>query len=102
MLVTIILPNFVQVREFLERFDSIPEMLDLDHLTVSGDVTFGKGVSLRVSKYIPAIAVFLNEKKLIILGNSAVDPHFTLCGPDIFCPSFCSFHSLHLLSFRAQ
>lgn len=23
-------------------------MLDLDHLTVSGDVTFGKGVSLRV------------------------------------------------------
>ncbi len=24
-------------------------MLDLDHLTVSGDVNFGKGVSLRVS-----------------------------------------------------
>ncbi len=38
----------MQVREFLERFDSIPDLLDLDHLTVSGDVTFGKGVSLRV------------------------------------------------------
>ena len=38
----------VQVKEFLERFDSIPDMLELDHLTVSGDVTFGKGVSLKV------------------------------------------------------
>ena len=25
-------------------------MLELDHLTVSGDVTFGKGVSLKVSQ----------------------------------------------------
>ena len=25
-------------------------MLELDHLTVSGDVTFGKGVSLKVSR----------------------------------------------------
>ena len=34
---------------FLERFDDIPDMLELDHLTVSGDVTFGKGVVLKVS-----------------------------------------------------
>ena len=27
-------------------------MLELDHLTVSGDVTFGKGVSLKVCQYI--------------------------------------------------
>ena len=27
-------------------------MLELDHITVSGDVTFGRGVSLRVSKLI--------------------------------------------------
>ena len=39
---------YVQVREYLERFDSIPDLLELDHLTVSGDVTFGKGVSLKV------------------------------------------------------
>ena len=38
-----------QVKEFLDRFESIPDVLDLDHLTVSGDVTFGKGVSLKVS-----------------------------------------------------
>lgn len=39
--------HFMKVREFLSRFDSIPDMLELDHLTVSGDVTFGKHVSLK-------------------------------------------------------
>lgn len=38
-----------QVQEYLTRFESIPDMLELDHLTVSGDVTFGKNVSLKVS-----------------------------------------------------
>ena len=37
------------MKEFLSRFDTIPEMLELDHLTVSGDVTFGKNVSLKAS-----------------------------------------------------
>ena len=40
---------FVQVKEFLSRFDTVPDMLELDHLTVSGDVTFGKNVSLKAS-----------------------------------------------------
>lgn len=31
------------------RFATIPDMIELDHLTVSGDVTFGKNVSLKVS-----------------------------------------------------
>ena len=39
--------HFAKVREFLRRFASIPDILELDHLTVSGDVTFGKGVVLR-------------------------------------------------------
>ena len=39
----------LQVQEFLARFESIPDMLELDHLTVSGDVTFGKNVSLKVT-----------------------------------------------------
>lgn len=38
---------FVKVNEFLKRFGNIPDCLELDHLTVSGDVTFGKGVVLR-------------------------------------------------------
>ena len=37
-----------QVQEYVTRFESIPDMLELDHLTVSGDVTFGKQVSLKV------------------------------------------------------
>ena len=37
-----------QVSEFLSRFANIPDMLELDHLTVSGDVTFGRNVALRV------------------------------------------------------
>lgn len=40
----------VQVQEYLTRFESIPDMLELDHLTVSGDVTFGKNVSLKVKR----------------------------------------------------
>ncbi|XP_057326601.1 UTP--glucose-1-phosphate uridylyltransferase isoform X1 [Microplitis mediator] len=39
--------HFAKVAEFLRRFASIPDLLELDHLTVSGDVTFGRGVSLR-------------------------------------------------------
>ncbi|XP_071834844.1 UTP--glucose-1-phosphate uridylyltransferase-like isoform X2 [Apostichopus japonicus] len=39
--------HFDKVRDFLKRFASIPDILELDHLTVSGDVTFGKGVILK-------------------------------------------------------
>lgn len=42
--------HFSKVKEFLSRFANIPDLIDLDHLTVSGDVTFGRGVSLRVRK----------------------------------------------------
>ena len=38
----------LKVSEFLKRFGNIPDCLELDHLTVSGDVSFGKGVILRV------------------------------------------------------
>ena len=40
---------FYQIKDYLHRFASIPDMLELDHLTVSGDVTFGKNVTLNVS-----------------------------------------------------
>lgn len=43
--------HFAKVKEFLTRFSDIPDILELDHLTVSGDVTFGRKVSLRVSKF---------------------------------------------------
>lgn len=39
---------FAKVKDFLSRFATIPDLLELDHLTVSGDVTFGRGVALKV------------------------------------------------------
>ncbi|BFZ07692.1 hypothetical protein BsWGS_10731 [Bradybaena similaris] len=39
--------QFSKVKDFLYRFASIPDILELDHLTVAGDVNFGKNVSLR-------------------------------------------------------
>jgi len=39
--------HFARVKEFLKRFATIPDLLELDHLTVSGDVTFGRNVSLK-------------------------------------------------------
>lgn len=41
--------HFSKVKQFLSRFANVPDIIELDHLTVSGDVTFGRGVSLRVS-----------------------------------------------------
>ncbi|GAA5817260.1 putative UTP--glucose-1-phosphate uridylyltransferase [Mucor flavus] len=39
--------DFKKVQAFLQRFKSIPHILELDHLTVTGDVTFGNNVELR-------------------------------------------------------
>ncbi|XP_038663682.1 UDP-glucose pyrophosphorylase 2b [Scyliorhinus canicula] len=39
--------SFTKVQDYLKRLESIPDILELDHLTVSGDVTFGKQVILK-------------------------------------------------------
>jgi len=39
--------EFKKVKDFIKRFESVPDMLELDHLTVTGEVYFGRGVSLR-------------------------------------------------------
>ena len=49
--------EFKKVKDFLIRFGSIPDMLELDHLTVSGDVTFGKGGTKKEQKVIALIAL---------------------------------------------
>ena len=46
--VTYIDVDLEQVKDYLHRFANIPDVLELDHLTVSGDVTFGKNVTLKV------------------------------------------------------
>jgi len=40
-------PEFNKVRDYLSRFKSTPHILELDHLTVTGDVHFGSNVTLR-------------------------------------------------------
>ena len=42
--------SFKKVSDYMSRFSNIPNILELDHLTVSGDVTFGSNVVLRVSQ----------------------------------------------------
>ena len=39
--------DFKKISELQKRFGSMPDILELDHLSVSGDVTFGKNVSNR-------------------------------------------------------
>jgi len=41
--------SFDKVKEFSKRFQGIPDLLELDHLTVSGDVWFGRDVTLKVN-----------------------------------------------------
>ncbi|UJR33687.1 hypothetical protein I4U23_021116 [Adineta vaga] len=74
--------SFNKVKDFLGRFQSIPDCLELDSLTVSGDVTFGKGVSLRGTVIIianhgdridiPAGAILENK---IVSGNLRIFDH---------------------------
>merc|ERR1719225_661076 len=74
--------NFKKVHDFLKRFGSIPDILELDHLTVSGNVNFGKSVSLKgtviiIANYgdqidIPDGAILENK---IVSGNLRILDH---------------------------
>lgn len=74
--------HFAKVKEFLQRFENIPNILELDHLTVSGDVIFGKDVTLKGTVIIianegqhidiPAGSVLENK---IVSGNLRILDH---------------------------
>jgi UTP--glucose-1-phosphate uridylyltransferase len=59
--------NFKKVQQFQKRFKSMPSMLELDHLTVSGDVTFGRGVTLRGT-----VIIVANEGQKIELPDGTI------------------------------
>lgn len=42
-------PEFKLLQQYLRRVPHIPNLVDLEHLTVSGDVHFGRDVVLKVS-----------------------------------------------------
>ncbi|KAA3675053.1 UTP--glucose-1-phosphate uridylyltransferase [Paragonimus westermani] len=54
--------HFKKVKDFLSRFASIPNMLELDHLTVAGDVYFGKDIVLKGT-----VIIIANVSNLISL-----------------------------------
>ena len=74
--------EFKKVSDFLKRFASIPDILELDHLTVSGNVTFGRGVALKGTVIIianhgdridiPSGAILENK---IVSGNLRILDH---------------------------
>lgn len=70
------------MQDFLSRFSSIPDLIELDHLTVSGDVTFGKGVVLRGTVIIIAnhgdridVPAGANLENKIMSGNLRILSH---------------------------
>jgi UTP--glucose-1-phosphate uridylyltransferase len=43
-------PEFSYLSDYLRRMAHIPDVIDLEHLTVSGDVHFGRGVVMKVER----------------------------------------------------
>ncbi|KAI9012910.1 UTP--glucose-1-phosphate uridylyltransferase family [Gaertneriomyces semiglobifer] len=74
--------HFKKVSHFQSRFQSPPQILDLDHLTVTGDVTFGHSVILQGTVIIVAnhgeridipSGAILNDK--VVSGNLRILDH---------------------------
>ncbi|CAL8080398.1 unnamed protein product [Calicophoron daubneyi] len=59
--------HFKKVKDFLIRFASIPDLLELDHLTVTGDVYFGKGITLKGT-----VIIIANFGSLIHMPSGAI------------------------------
>lgn len=61
--------HFKKVQNFLNRFKTIPHILELDHLTVTGDVYFGSNVTLQGT----VIIVANNGERIDIPSGSTLN-----------------------------
>ncbi len=61
--------NFTNLQDYQERIPHVPGMLDLDSLTVEGDVRFGKGVQLKGEIQLKS----LKGKSLLIPDGSVLE-----------------------------
>jgi len=59
--------EFKKVGNFLERFQGIPDILELDHLTISGDVTLGRNIVLKGT-----VIIVANQGSRIDLPSGSV------------------------------
>jgi len=66
---------YVQIQQFQKRFKKIPKILELDHLTVTGDVYFGRNVTLRGT-----VIVVANEGQRIDIPDGCVLENRLLAG----------------------
>jgi len=67
--------HFKKIQDFQARFKNIPTIIELDHLTVSGDVHFGRGVTLRGT-----VIVVANEGQRIDIPDGCVLENRLLSG----------------------
>ncbi|KAG9006602.1 UTP-glucose-1-phosphate uridylyltransferase [Tulasnella sp. 427] len=59
--------TFKKIRDFNKRFRTVPNILELDHLTVSGDIWFGRNITLRGT-----VIIVANEGSRIDLPDGSI------------------------------
>ncbi|EKM54584.1 uncharacterized protein PHACADRAFT_258540, partial [Phanerochaete carnosa HHB-10118-sp] len=59
--------HFKKIQQFQKRFKKIPKIIELDHLTVTGDVSFGRNVTLRGT-----VIVVANEGQRIDIPDGCI------------------------------
>jgi hypothetical protein len=64
-----------QIQQFQKRFKKIPKILELDHLTVTGDVNFGRNVTLRGT-----VIIVANEGQRIDIPDGCILENRLLSG----------------------
>jgi len=67
--------HFKKIHQFQKRFKKIPKILELDHLTVTGDVYFGRNVTLRGT-----VIIVANEGQRIDIPEGCILENRLLSG----------------------
>ncbi|KAH9176328.1 UTP-glucose-1-phosphate uridylyltransferase [Lactarius sanguifluus] len=67
--------HFKKIQQFQKRFKKIPHIIELDHLTVTGDVNFGRNVTLRGT-----VIVVANEGQRIDIPDGCILENRLLSG----------------------
>ena len=67
--------HFKKIQQFQKRFKKIPTIIELDHLTVTGDVYFGRNVTLRGT-----VIIVANEGQRIDIPDGCVLENRLLSG----------------------
>ncbi|KAI9442204.1 UTP-glucose-1-phosphate uridylyltransferase [Lactarius indigo] len=67
--------HFKKIQQFQTRFKKIPQIIELDHLTVTGDVYFGRNVTLRGT-----VIVVANEGQRIDIPDGCILENRLLSG----------------------